>query len=73
MKITRDGNTFAVEVEHEAQAEALEAVLRTVALGLDAPSLVNSRSEPRSPIAGVTLSLSLNPAEFRPPPALPPR
>lgn len=31
MKITRDGNTFAVEVEHEAQANALEDVLRKLA------------------------------------------
>jgi len=28
MKIMRDGNSFAIEVEHEAQAEALEGVLK---------------------------------------------
>lgn len=45
MKITRDGNSFAIEVEHEDQAEALEDLLKKFVQ----PAPANPKPESKGP------------------------
>lgn len=56
MKITRDGNSFAVEVERDDQAEVLDALLKTIALTIAAPPM---RKGSGSNVEGLTLTLNL--------------
>lgn len=72
MKIARDGNTFTIEVRHDAHAETLDALLRVIALTIAGPS-VPDRWDPdhtggSHPVSGLTLTLGVNPWQSDPRP-----